>query len=451
MLATIGIIAGGGFRPAGILVSSYCQSTTGYDAANNYQSGDWLSVGVYTDGVGGFYESNLGENTNGCWHPSGYFYSYNASPSVIFWQNARMGREGYQEGYFTWFITYNWTAADGNGGSSSSGTGNQLAYYGYIINEYIDVAEGLKYITAFDPAGSGSGTAGYYHYTVSSTGMLVSSQCVSQLLPSGYGSGLWYYEETYSDGTGGTYSTIIGENINGCWHPAGYEYSSSQNDTSIGWSHGTSSGNFVYGYTYSYSQANGTGGVINGSGTVVTASDGTVVNSYTINDPTTGYPTNYTLYFSITGNTLQSTEYIVAGTQLSDYCTQINSTDASGTVWNVGSHQYQYANGSGSYYYTDNTNTMECGYLPSGYWTTYMPEPRYFQYMDFESITQSFTYGLTVNGYLADGMGGSTTITDEVTIYYNIGHIFYSYYDEAGQQTVNYAFDGVDSYYTFYS
>jgi hypothetical protein len=175
------------------------------------------------------------------------------------------------------------------------------------------------------------------------------------------------------------------------------------------------------------------------------------VNQYTANDPTTNYPTQYTLYFSITGNTLQSTEYIVAGTLIGDYCTTINSTDASGTVWSVGSHQYQYANGYGGWTYTDNTNTMECGYLPSGYWTTYMAEPRYFQYTDWENITQSFTYGRTVNGYLADGWGGSNTVSNEVTIFYSIGYTFYSHYDEAGQQTINYAFDGVDSYYTFYS
>ena len=448
MLATIGIIAGGGFRPAGILVSSYCQSTTGIDASGNNQSGSWLSVGVFTDGVGGFYESNLGENINGCYHPSGYYYSYNASPSVMFWQNARMGRDGYQEGYFTWFISYSWTVADGIGGSSSSGTGNQLAYYGYILNQYIDVDEGLKYITAFDPNG---GNPTYYHYTVPSTGELISSQCVSQLLPSGYGSGLWYYEETYSDGAGGTYSTVIGENINGCWHPAGYEYSSSQSDASISWSHGTSSGNFVYGYTYSYSQANGSGGVVNGGGTNVTASDGTVVNQYTANDPTTGYPTVYTLYFRLSDTSLQSTAYIVAGTQLSDYCTQKDSTDASGTVWNINSHQYQYANGSGSYYYTDNINTMECGYLPSGYWTSYSVEPSEIGYIDYEYAPQSFTYGITVNGSRADGTGGETTITDEFTQYYNAGHPFYSYYDDAGQQTVTYYFDGVNSYYISYS
>ena len=448
MLATIGIVATGtGFRPAGILVSTYCQSTTGTDASGATVSGSWILVGTYTDGVGGFYDSQIGENINGCFHPSGYYYSYNQTPSVIFWQNGILG-VGYQEGYFTWFISYAWTVADGYGGSSSSGTGNQLAYYGYIINEYINVAEGLKYITAFDPNG---GNPTYYNYTVPSTGALVSSQCVSQLLPSGYGSGLWYYQETYSDGAGGTYSTVIGENINGCWHPAGYEYSSSQSDASISWSHGTTMGSFVYGYTYSYSQANGTGGVVNGGGTTVTAANGTVINSYTATDGATGYPTNYTLYFSTTGNTLQTTEYIVAGTLISDYCTQINSTDASGTAWNINSHQYQYANGSGSYYYTDNTNTMECGYLPSGYWTSYLPEPRYLQYIDYEYVTQSFTYGLTVNGSRADGTGGETIITDEVTQYYDAGHPFYSYYDEAGQQTVTYYFDGVNSYYISYS
>jgi hypothetical protein len=175
------------------------------------------------------------------------------------------------------------------------------------------------------------------------------------------------------------------------------------------------------------------------------------VNQYTANDPTTNYPTQYTLYFSITGNTLQSTEYIVAGTLIGDYCTTINSTDAKGLGWTINSHQYQYANGYGGSTYTDNTNTMECGFLPSGYWTYYIVNELIIYYYDQNNSQQFFVYGNESGGDQADGTGNTYPSTDGITLYYPIGYIFYSYYDEAGQQTVNYCFDGTNSYYISYS
>lgn len=450
MLATIGIIAVGGFRPAGILISTFCQDTSGLDAGGNYWISAWTSVGVYTNGTGGTYNSTIGDDMNGCFHPAGYYLSYNESPSIITWTNSHSG----QNGNYTWFINYSWTAADGAGGSVSSGTGAQTGYYGTIINQYFEPMDGQKYIVAFDPNVGGTGVAGYYEYSISGAGTLLSSQCVGTDgvdAMGTYWSGSWLYEETYSDGTGGSYSNILGSNTNGCWYPAGYRTLYQQSDLNIDWSHGTSTGIFSYGYSYNFDEQSGTGGSTSFSGSQVTAVDGHIVNSYTANDPTTGYPTNYTLYFSITGNTLQTSAYIVAGTLMSSNCTTLyDYQDAKGLYWNVGAKQYQYADGVGGYSYTYQTGVPECGNLPSGYWTQYGPVQLWFYWYDYYNTGSTFYYGEEAAGLQADGTGNVNYLTDGITLYYPAGHIFYSYHDDAGQRTVNYAFDGVSGYVVQY-
>jgi hypothetical protein len=165
MLATIGIIAVGGFRPAGILISTFCQDTSGNDAGGQYKNAAWTSVGVYTDGTGGTYESTIGDDMNGCFHPAGWHLTYSQTPSIITWTNSQSG----QTGDYTWFIAYNWTQADGAGGYVSGGTGSQIGSYGTIINTYYNSADGQNYIVAFDPSVNGTGVAGYYEYSEPAT------------------------------------------------------------------------------------------------------------------------------------------------------------------------------------------------------------------------------------------------------------------------------------------
>ena len=161
MLATIGIIAVGGVIPAGVLISTFCQDTSGLDAAGQYKSAAWTLVGVYADGTGGTYTSTIGDDQGGCFHPAGWHLTYSQIPSTIHWINSVSG----DEGDYTWLIAYNWTQADGAGGYVSGGTGAQIGYYGTIINEYINPVDGLKYIVAFDPSGGNTGVAGYYEYS----------------------------------------------------------------------------------------------------------------------------------------------------------------------------------------------------------------------------------------------------------------------------------------------
>jgi hypothetical protein len=402
---------------------------------------------VYADGVGGSYNSSIGDNTGGCYYPAGYKMSYSETPSQIYWTNSFSGASG----YYTWQIAYNWTEADGMGGSTSGGTGATIGYYGSIIDSYYDSVTETDYFVAFN---GDQGSPNYFEYSITRAGVYISSQCVyadAYDANGAYWSGNWNYETTRADGMGGTYTTIEGSNINGCWYPDGFAYEpSTQSDISIAWTHGTDSGTFVYGYSYSYSQANGSGGVNSGSGNYVTASDNTVVHSYTQNDPTTGYPTDYTLYFRLSDTSLQETAYIVGGTLLGTGCANVTSIDAAGNSWIVQALQYTYADGSGGSYSDYNINTMECGWLPNGYYTYYSYGYLSFSYYDGYGNYPSFNYGDSTSYSIADGMNGST-VGANTNIYYSYGYEFYSYYDSAGNQTVHLNFDGNNGYYETYS
>jgi hypothetical protein len=266
-----------------------------------------------------------------------------------------------------------------------------------------------------------------------------------------YWSGSWDSWGIYADGYGGSFNTSLGSNNNGCFIPYGFYYSYDPYQGIIYWSHGTESGAFSYGDGYNATISDGNSGSINIQNFSLTVTDGQVVHSYTATDGATGYPANYILYFRASDSTLQNTSYIVAGTLVGQSCTTLyNQQDAAGNIWNVGAREYMYADGVGGYYYTYQTDVQECGYLPSGYYTQYSYEELYISYYTYEGNPQTFNYGFSTASQIADGINGST-VGASTTIYNPAGYIFYSYYDVAGQQTVNYVFDGIQGYAIVYS
>jgi len=442
MLCTVGIVAAGkAFTPAGTLLSTFCQSTSGTDAGGVHYDGAWESFGIYANGSGGTYSGFIGTDINGCHFPSGYYFSYSSSPSTIHWTNSQSG----QSGDFVYFTVYNWTVADGAGGSYTGGTGTG-AYYGEIIDNYYDATTDLNYIVAFDPQGGGTGVPSYFEYSVPSVGTVISTQCLPTSSYDANGTlweGAWDYGVTYADGTGGTYSTIQGSNVNGCYVPAGYYYGSSQGSTlSINWTHGTSSGSFTYGYEYMYSTADGYGGISNNSGVYISVEDGTVVDYYfeNINSVTV----TYQLYFRLSDTSLQQRVIAPAGTLLSSGCSQIQSIDANNTQWTVNSYRETYADGSGGTYSNDDINSSQCGYLPSGYYTSISNYRLVVNYLDEFGTGQIFDYGQRNYSYQADGYGGSVYFEYDY-LNYTYGFTFYSYYDSAGQRNVLYKLDPTES------
>lgn len=285
-------------------------------------------------------------------------------------------------------------------------------------------------------------------------GTLLSTYCESSSgtdLSGTYHAGAWLASGNYADGFGGSYTAFIGTNTLGCWYPYGWVYSYASGDLTIQWSHGIDSGYFTYGNYNNGQASDGVGGSYTFDSSWITATDNQIVHSYERYDEPTGWTVIEVLYFDLETTSLVNTSWPVAGTVISSGCTTASYTDAAGTVWeNVGVYQEQIADGNGSYSYTDTPNTEDCGYWPSGYYLSYTTTQEVLYYYDYDNNYLSFHYANSTTYDQADGTGNSTFggFTDYL---YSAGYIFYSYYDEAGAQTVNYRFDGVNSYYIDYT
>jgi hypothetical protein len=244
---------------------------------------------------------------------------------------------------------------------------------------------------------------------------------------------------------------VEGSNQDGCYIPSGYVFSSSYGDLSVSYAHGPNSGNFVYGSTSSTNYSDGVGGSYNSGGDSISAADGTVVSSYEFTDSVTFYSMTSYLRFSTADNQLHETNYITAGVDLGFGCYSSEMTDAAGGLYTVPYGQYTYADGAGGTYGgPPDYNALPCGYHPSGFWTTYSETQTSFSYTDQNTIGWTFAYGKAWNGYAYDG-SGNTNYQEGSELWYSSGHVFYSYYDEAGMNTVYYAFDGNNGYYTYTS
>lgn len=282
-------------------------------------------------------------------------------------------------------------------------------------------------------------------------GTILSSSCISTDgydSANNYWTGTWTAEIEYADGDGGSYTDTANDTL-GCWYPSGWVFESTSSDATLSWSHGYDSGDFVYGSSTTSTVANGDGTSTSGSSTSVTASDGQTVHAYEGYDGANGWNTNEILYFDLATTSLVASSYPASGVVTSSGCTTIDSTDANNVLWNgVSAYYTTTADGYGGSSTNYQLNTETCGYLPSGYWTSYNAGNASFSYYDEYSTEQYFVYGTTTSGYYADGNGGSIESTN-TSNNYESGYTFYSYYDGAGAQTIYYAFDGTNSYYTY--
>lgn len=268
-----------------------------------------------------------------------------------------------------------------------------------------------------------------------------------------YYSGDWNYSVTRADGAGGSYTNVEGSNSNGCYVPSGIVYYASNSDSSISYSHGPNSGIFIYGTYGESTVSDGAGGSYSSSGSYISAANGTVVSSYDYTDGATGYPmTSYLKFLVSDTSQLHEFNYIQAGTNVGSSCSYGNIQDASGIIWNnVYYRLTAYADGNGgSYYGANEYNTMMCGYLPSGFWDSYSTYALSFSYTGPDNNGYTFQYGYNYDGNMQDSFGGSFPQSGTV-ISYSYGYVFNAFYDEAGQQTIYYAFDGNNGYYTYTS
>lgn len=144
---------GGGCDSYGTYLGSTCLSTSGTDASGQYWNGTWTYADIYADGNCGQYYAGQTDNANGCYYPSGYWYSYNPSSSVLYWYVYDACGNGIASGSYT-FATYaEGYMADGYGGqyyttsSWSAEMGTQISSgtftdcYGNFVN-YIVTYDG---------------------------------------------------------------------------------------------------------------------------------------------------------------------------------------------------------------------------------------------------------------------------------------------------------------------
>jgi len=149
------------YVPFGFVYSSSCVYAEGYDAANVWWTGYWISEAVISDGSGGTTSSNT-PNANGCWYPSGYItYIYSQySNQDVYWEVYDSSYNQVANGYSTYSYQYDADVADGSGGINTNYGNTWQAYSGYMLSSgnYYDNNNFSNY--AYEVYSDGS--SGYY-------------------------------------------------------------------------------------------------------------------------------------------------------------------------------------------------------------------------------------------------------------------------------------------------
>lgn len=281
-------------------------------------------------------------------------------------------------------------------------------------------------------------------------GTFISSQCVSGVYngsPGGPQYGLFDYEVTRANGSGGTYATIECDNCNGCYHPSGLSYYYNSSDISFNGPYG----DVIVGTSNYGEYADGNGGTYTDSSNSYNVGCGGTYASQAGTDGASGAP--MTTYWKINCalDTYYTESIIDAGYIVSEYCANINSTDAMGAQWPmVPVWQQQITDGANGYIYSNQDGSSHnCGWLPNGYAINYYltgSDP-YIYYPQGNSGTYDYYYyGYNWSADYADGTGGMYSGAG-TNNYQGAGYIFYQFYDTAGARNVFYHFDGVNGYY----
>ena len=319
-----GVIAHGDleYEDAGIIVSSYCDYQTIYDAEGTAWAGYYVPVQTVTNGTGGYTTSNGAAGTSGCHLPNGFVIELGTTQPLTFGWSDSEGHSGtFQYGY----TQLGSKIADGTGGFNYSSSGNVItAYSGQVFHSDPGFCSGALEL-------SYDGNAGYNTsdnrvsapaadtYLYDSSGTYEAELCGSTYQLGSYSGAI------YSDGScSGTYFSGTTNYV-----PYG-TYLTNCNDYSY---YSNGSGSYYSEYT------GGTGGC---SGTTGNTDSGTL-----------------TVYISevsqtVTAGSYDSTEYYNY-----DCTTYWSSTDnwySNGTeLYNDGTGNYYYSNGSGGYYHQYNS------------------------------------------------------------------------------------------------
>ena len=263
MLATIGIVASGkgsSFPPAGELLSTYCGLTSGTDVAGVEWDGyAYMSVGTYADGVGGTYDEDIGENTNGCHYPAGFAAGSSSTDVSVYWEH------GVDAGTFIFGNETQYERADGVGGYYTTYDFDFTAPQGAIMHEYVEGQS--NFVLRFD---QGQQVGVPYEYPAA--GELISGDNCTTLNNYEDAQGNHWtvpaIQNFYSDGYGGQVSSISSDNSGTCGYlPINFVTSWASTPIVLNYSKNTISYEFAYAEYYEYSLATGFGGTSDFEGT----------------------------------------------------------------------------------------------------------------------------------------------------------------------------------------
>lgn len=302
--------------PYGTLLSSHCGGPESQDSGSGtyYDAVGTPFYGVactlweqLADGSGGYFWSSPGNNASdaysACWYPYGYCLSAESGDSYVSWEGC-----GSSGSFGPWSYYYNYTYADGSGGTyNNSGGGNyNPPYSGDLIYQS---GEGDCCKVYFD------GNGGYY---ISDScgggcpayGTWLSDGCNSTDgydASGAYFNGAWAYGSFYADGVCGQYFVEAGTNMNGCFYPAGWKFDYTSYSDNLHWTVTDSQSNTQAEGDFTYSSGWSSSNIANGNGE--TYSDGSswsanfadTIASGTYYDYGLAYEVFYAVYYDGSG------------------------------------------------------------------------------------------------------------------------------------------------------
>ena len=236
---------GGGFPPAGTVLSSHCSGPSAQDSGNQDYTDAFGTIwnGMFTlwqqiaDGFGGFYWQSQGNNNSdafsSCWLPYGFGLYGDSGFSYVTWEGCGSGGEFGPTGSY-----YNYQYANGSGGSywdsgssiydpPSAGTIIYESGTDYCCKVYYDGNNGY-YVS--DNCGGGCPSYGTLLYSVCSGYSAQDSGSQDYTDAAGrVWNGMFTLWQQFADGNCSYYWSSAGDNASdfysSCWLPEGFSTS----------------------------------------------------------------------------------------------------------------------------------------------------------------------------------------------------------------------------------
>lgn len=213
------------FPPSGTLLSTSCNYWEGYDALNQFWTGNYMYTQTFADGNGSTY-TNTSVGGGNCYLPHGYALQVNVtlSESTVAWSGCS------NSGNAPYSISYGNIYADGTGSTYTQSTSSWYASYGDFIYSSGSCSvkhDGMGGYFVEDTSGNGNGGPSYPSYgdylgNFSGDLYVYYSSTFENFVAGSY------TEDRYADGSGGV---AYAQNRSESW----YSYGTYLGNTSDGY------------------------------------------------------------------------------------------------------------------------------------------------------------------------------------------------------------------------